>query len=49
LIWPVTWFKTFDKDSYKREDDLLNAAVYAAVVALGDGVEQRWSRLRRAG
>jgi hypothetical protein len=47
LIKQVTGFKTFDKDSYKREDDLLDAAVYAALVALGDGVEQRWSRFRR--
>jgi hypothetical protein len=47
LIRQVTGFKTFDKDSYDREDGLIDAAVYAALVALGDGVEQRWSKVVR--
>ena len=37
LVRQVTGFKTFDKDSYKREDDLLDAAVYSVLVgALGE-------------
>jgi hypothetical protein len=46
LIRQVTGFKTFDKDSYKREDDLLDAAVYSVLVSLGDGTEARWSQLK---
>jgi hypothetical protein len=48
LVRQVTGFKTFDKDAYKREDDLLDACVYSVLVALGDGLEARWSGLRRA-
>jgi hypothetical protein len=47
LVRQVTGFKTFDKDSYKREDDLLDAAVYSILVSLGDGTEARWSKLKR--
>jgi hypothetical protein len=47
LARQVTGFKCFDKDSYRREDDLLDAAVYSVLVSLGDGVEQRWSKLKR--
>ena len=47
LTRQVTGFRAFDKDAYKREDDLYDAATYAALVALGDGTEQRWSRLAR--
>ena len=37
LVRQVTGFKTFDKNSYKREDDLLDAAVYSVLVgALGE-------------
>jgi hypothetical protein len=48
LVRQVTGFKTFDKDAYKREDDLLDACVYSVLISLGDGVAQRWSRLKRA-
>jgi hypothetical protein len=48
LVKQVTGFKTFDKDSCKREDDLLDAAVYSVLVSLGDGTEAHWSRLKRA-
>jgi hypothetical protein len=48
LVRQVTNFKTFDKDAYKREDDLLDAAVYAALVAFGNGTELMWSQLKRA-
>ena len=47
LTRQVTGFRAFDKDAYKREDDLLDAAMYAALVALGDGTEARWSKLKR--
>jgi hypothetical protein len=43
----MTGFKTFDKEAYKREDDLLDAAVYSVLVSLGDGTEARWLRLKR--
>jgi hypothetical protein len=43
----VTGFRAFDKDSYKREDDLFDAAMYAALVSIGDGVAMRWSKLKR--
>jgi hypothetical protein len=44
LVRQVTGFKTFDKDSYKREDDLLDAAVYSVLVSLGDGTAARWAK-----
>ena len=47
LTRQVTGFRAFDKDAYKREDDLLDAAVYSVLVSLGDGTEMRWSRLKR--
>jgi hypothetical protein len=47
LTGQVTGFHAFDKDAYRREDDLYDAAMYAALVSLGDGAEARWSRLKR--
>ena len=47
LTRQVTGFRAFDKDSYRREDDLFDAAIYAVLVSLGDGTEARWSRLKR--
>jgi hypothetical protein len=47
LVRQVTGFKTFDKEAYKREDDLLDAAVYSILLSLGDGTKMRWSRLTR--
>jgi hypothetical protein len=47
LVRQVTGFKTFDKDSYKREDDLLDAAVYSILLSLGDGVKNRWASFGR--
>jgi hypothetical protein len=48
LVRQVTGFRAFDKDSYRREDDLFDAAMYAVLVSLGDGTEMRWSKLKRA-
>jgi hypothetical protein len=48
LVRQVTGFRAFDKDAYKREDDLFDAAMYAVLVSLGDGREARWSKLKRA-
>jgi hypothetical protein len=47
LTRQVTGFRAFDKDSYRREDDLFDAAIYSVLVSLGDGLEARWSRLKR--
>ena len=47
LTRQVTGFRAFDKDAYRREDDLFDAAIYAVLVSLGDGTEMRWSRLKR--
>ena len=47
LVGQVTGFHAFDKQSYKREDDLYDAAMYAALVSLGDGTEARWGQLKR--
>jgi hypothetical protein len=47
LVRQVTGFRAFDKDAYRREDDLFDAAMYAVLVSLGDGTEARWSRLKR--
>jgi hypothetical protein len=44
----VTGFRAFDKDAYRREDDLFDAGVYAVLLSLGDGTEARCSRLKRA-
>jgi hypothetical protein len=46
LTRQVTGFRAFDKDAYRREDDLYDAAMYAALISLGDGTEARWSRLK---
>jgi hypothetical protein len=48
LTRQVTGFRAFDKDAYRREDDLYDAAMYAALISLGDGTEARWSRLKWA-
>ena len=47
LMRQVTGFRAFDKDAYRREDDLFDAAIYSVLVSLGDGTEMRWSRLKR--
>jgi hypothetical protein len=47
LVRQVTGFRAFDKEAYRREDDLFDAAMYAVLVSLGDGTEARWSRLKR--
>ena len=47
LTKQVTGFKAFDKEAYRREDDLYDAAMYATLVSLGHGTEARWSRLKR--
>ena len=47
LTRQVTGFRAFDKDAYRREDDLFDAAIYAVLMSLGDGTEMRWSRLKR--
>jgi hypothetical protein len=47
LVGQLTGFHAFDKDAYRREDDLLDAAMYSALVSLGDGTEARWSKLKR--
>jgi hypothetical protein len=41
----VTDFKCFDKDSYKREDDLFDAAMYSVLAMIGDGTEAHWTAL----
>jgi hypothetical protein len=48
LVRQVTGFRAFDKDAYKREDDLFDAAMYAVLVSLGDGTDACWSGLKRA-
>jgi hypothetical protein len=47
LVKQFCGYHAFDKDSYRREDDLYDAATYAALVTLGDGNEQRWANLKR--
>ena len=47
LVRQVTGFKAFDKDAYRREDDLYDVAIYAALVSLGDGTEMKWAKLKR--
>ena len=47
LTRQVTGFRAFDKDAYRREDDLYDAAMYSVLASLGDGTEFRWSRLKR--
>jgi hypothetical protein len=42
LVRQITGFRAFDKDASRREDDLFDAAMYAALTAIGMG-------LRRAG
>jgi hypothetical protein len=48
LVRQVTGFKTFDKEAYRREDDAYDAFSYSVLLTLGDGLETRWSRLKRA-
>ena len=38
LTRQVTGFRAFDKDAYRREDDLYDAAMYAALVSFGDTI-----------
>jgi hypothetical protein len=47
LLRQITGFRAFDKDASRREDDLFDAAMYAALTAIGNGTEARWSRLKR--
>ena len=47
LVRQVTDFKCFDKDSYKREDDLFDAAMYSVLAMIGDGTEAQWTALKR--
>jgi hypothetical protein len=47
LTRQLTGFRAFDKDAYRREDDLFDAATYSMLVSLGDGTEMRWSKLKR--
>jgi hypothetical protein len=47
LIKQVCGFHAYDKEAYRREDDLLDAALYAALISLGDGLEARWERFKR--
>jgi hypothetical protein len=37
LARQVTWFRAFNKDAYRREDDLFDATTYAVLVSLGEG------------
>jgi hypothetical protein len=50
LVRQVTGFKAFDREAYKREDDLFDATAYAALVGLGDARDRAWVAhdLRRA-
>jgi len=48
LTRQMTGSRAFDKDAYRREDDLFDAAMYGVLVSLGDAAEARWSRLKRA-
>jgi hypothetical protein len=48
LTRQVTGFRAFDRDAYKREDDLYDAAIYSVLVSFGDGTQMRWSKLKRA-
>jgi hypothetical protein len=45
LVRQVTGFHAFDKDAYRREDDLLDCFCYSALVSLGDGAERQWAGL----
>jgi hypothetical protein len=47
LVRQVTGFRAFDKDAAKREDDLFDSAMYAALVSLGDGAANQWAGRRR--
>jgi hypothetical protein len=47
LVRQITGFRAFDKDASRREDDLFDAAMYAALTAIGNGTEARWSQLKR--
>jgi len=48
LTKQVCGYHAYDKESYRREDDLYDAAIYAVLVSLGDGIEERWNRFKRA-
>ena len=47
LIKQFCGYHAYDKDSYRREDDLYDCATYAALISLGDGNEARWNRFIR--
>jgi hypothetical protein len=46
LVRQVTGFRAFDKDAYRREDDIFDAKMYAELMSLGDATEAR-SRLKQ--
>ena len=48
MVRQVTGFRASDKDAYRREDDLFDAATHTMLAFLGDGTEARWSQLKRA-
>jgi hypothetical protein len=43
----VCGFHAFDKEAYKREDDLFDAFTYSVLKGLGDGAAVRWDKLKR--
>jgi hypothetical protein len=47
LLRQITGFRAFDKDASRTEDDFFDAAMYAALTAIGNGTEARWSQLKR--
>lgn len=47
-IAQIVGFKTFDKKSAKRADDLADCFMYAILRCLGDGRSALWDRLRRS-
>jgi len=48
LLRQLTGYRLFDRDSFRREDDVYDAATHAALIGLGDGREEMWSKLARA-
>jgi hypothetical protein len=44
LVKQFCGYRAYDKDSYKREDDLYDAAIYAALVTLGTASKSAGTR-----
>jgi hypothetical protein len=42
-------FRAFDKNAYRREDDLFDAAMHSVLLSLGDGTGARFRLKRVAG